>query len=236
MQNRIRGIKRMGLIYMTPLTNIAALYVEAGGSYFGLPGVDAWDESRDARHYSGSTPCVAHPPCQRWGKFWAGQPLWIKRTGQRKLKGADDGCFAAALAAVRRCGGVLEHPEASHAFAAHGLHRPLWRSGWLSAGDGRGHVCCVAQGHYGHRARKLTWLYAVGVELPTLDWSIPEPRSRLDCGFHSAAERAEKRASVAPAVNATRLHTRENLSTPIPFRDLLLRMARSRRPDWELTG
>lgn len=85
----------------------------------------------------------------------------------------------------------------------------------------------MAQGHYGHRARKLTWLYAVDVKLPELDWSIPAPSSRLD--FHSAAERASKKTSVAPKVNATRLCTRENLSTPIPFRDLLLRMARSAR-------
>jgi hypothetical protein len=86
-------------------------------------------------------------------------------------------------------------------------------------------VCCVAQGHYGHRARKLTWLYAVGVDLLPLDWSIPPPGSRLDYGFHSAAERAELRGTVAPLVNATRLRTRENISTPIPFRDLLLKMA-----------
>jgi hypothetical protein len=37
------------------------------------------------------------PPCQRWGKLWAGQPLWIKRTGIRKIKGDDGGCFATAL-------------------------------------------------------------------------------------------------------------------------------------------
>lgn len=204
------------------MKSIAALFVATRGVYFGLPEVDPWDEPRDARLYAGSDPVVAHPPCERWGRYWSGGPSAKVR---RKL-GDDGGCFASALAAVRRCGGVLEHPEASHAFAAHGLHVPLWRSGWLSAGDGYGHVCCVAQGHYGHRARKLTWLYAVGVELPAFDWSIPEPRSRLDYGFHSAAERAAKRASVAPAVNASRLHTRENLSTPIPFRDLLLRMAR----------
>jgi hypothetical protein len=209
------------------MSSITALFVASGGVYFGLPDVDPWDEPRDARLYAGADPVVAHPPCERWGRYWSGGPSAKTR---RKL-GDDGGCFASALASVRRCGGVLEHPEASHAFAAHGLHRPLWRSGWLSAGDGHGHVCCVAQGHYGHRARKLTWLYAVGVELPALDWSITEPRSRLDYGFHSAAERAEKRERVSPVVNATRLHTRENLSTPIPFRDLLLRMARSRRSD-----
>jgi hypothetical protein len=197
----------------------------SGGVYFGLTGVDPWDKERDARLYTGSNPVVAHPPCERWGRYWSGGPSAKVR---RKL-GDDDGCFVAALAAVRRCGGVLEHPEGSHAFAAHGLARPQWRAGWLSAGDGLGHVCCVAQRHYGHRARKLTWLYAVGVELPTLNWSIPEPSSRLDCGFHSAAERAEKSGDVAPLINATRLGTHENLSTPIPFRDLLLRIARTRK-------
>lgn len=205
------------------MRNVAALFVATGGVYFGLSGVDPWDQTRDARLYSGPFPVVAHPPCDRWGRYWSGGPSAKVR---RKL-GDDGGCFVAALAAVRRCGGVLEHPEASHAFAHCGLVRPRWRVGWLAAGDNRGHVCCVAQGHYGHRARKLTWLYAVGVELPALNWSIPAPRSRLDYGFHSAAERAERRSSVAPRVNATRLTACENLSTPIPFRDLLLRMARS---------
>jgi hypothetical protein len=30
---------------------IAALYVETGGVYYGLPDVDPWDEERDARLY-----------------------------------------------------------------------------------------------------------------------------------------------------------------------------------------
>lgn len=87
---------------------IAALYVKNGGSYYGLPGVDPWDEARDARSYTGPHPIVAHPPCQRWGKLWAGQPLHIKRTGERKIKGDDAGCFAAALASTRKWGGVLD--------------------------------------------------------------------------------------------------------------------------------
>lgn len=202
---------------------VAALFVARGGVYY-IPGVDPWDAARDARLYHGASPVVAHPPCERWGRYWHGGPS----AHQRRILGDDNGCFASALAAVRRCGGVLEHPEASHAFVHHGLARPRWREGWADAGDGKGHVCCVAQGHYGHRARKLTWLYAVDVELPELDWSIPDPRSRLDYGFHSAAERAERRAATAPRINATRLTNRENLSTPIPFRDILLRMARSR--------
>jgi hypothetical protein len=121
----------------------------------------------------------------------------------------------------------LEHPEGSHAFAAQGIARPTWRAGWIAAGDGLGHVACVAQGNYGHRARKLTWLYAVGTERPELDWTIPAPRSRLDFGYHSVEERHKMKATRSPVINRTRLNHFENLSTPIPFRDLLLRMASS---------
>jgi hypothetical protein len=105
---------------------------------------------------------------------------------------------------------------------------PRWREGWQRGSAYPGEwVCCVAQGNYGHRARKLTWLFFVGdVRPPELDWTIPEPRSRLDYGFHSAKERRELRGKVAPRVNATRLTATENLATPIPFRDLLLDLAR----------
>jgi hypothetical protein len=84
---------------------IAALFVETGGSYYGLPDVDPWDEARDARQYPGPYPVVAHPPCQRWGKLWAGNPSVIKATGVRKAKGDDGGCFEAALESVRKWGG-----------------------------------------------------------------------------------------------------------------------------------
>ena len=52
--------------------DVAALFVETGGAYFGVPGVDPWDEPRDARLYTGHLPVVAHPPCQRWGRYWHG--------------------------------------------------------------------------------------------------------------------------------------------------------------------
>ncbi len=45
---------------------IAALFVQTGGVYFGLPNVDPWDVKRDARQYAGPWPVVAHPPCSRW--------------------------------------------------------------------------------------------------------------------------------------------------------------------------
>lgn len=202
---------------------VAALYVEKGGCYYGLPDVDPWDIERDARKYAGPWPVVAHPPCERWGRYWSGGPS----ARVRRTKGDDGGCFAAALSAVRTYGGVLEHPEASHAFRAHQLLTPKWGAGWTPAGDWCGWVCCVAQRNYGHRARKLTWLYAANVKLPQLDWSIPQPSiARLDEGFHSKEERAR---AIKTGV-CQRLSAGQQRATPSAFRDLLLSIARSASP------
>lgn len=204
--------------------SVQALFVDPRGPYPSLLGADnCWDIDRDARKYAGPWPVVAHPPCERWGRYWSGGPS----ARVRKTLGDDGGCFFIALAAVRAYGGVLEHPEASHAFRLHRLRRPSWRKGWEPAGDGVGRVCCVAQGNYGHRARKLTWLYAVANELPDLDWSIPAPRSRLDYGFHSKEERARRAQEVAPRINATRLTTAENLATPPRFAKVLVEIAKA---------
>jgi hypothetical protein len=83
----------------TGKTMIAALFVEKNGPYAGLEGVDVWDESRDARLYAGPFPVVAHPPCQRWGQL---ANLVEARYGYPV--GDDGGCFAAALASVRKWG------------------------------------------------------------------------------------------------------------------------------------
>ncbi len=198
---------------------IAALFVATGGSYFGLPDVDPWDEPRDARLYAGPYPVVAHPPCERWGRYWSGGPS----AKVRRVKGDDGGCFASALRSVSRWGGVLEHPEASHAYAAHGLTRPPKSGGWVESGGGW--TCCVEQGHYGHRARKATWLYVPSARKPLdLIWG-PSKGERLDEGFHSKAERdAARAAGKAPVA---RLSTQENLATPPLFRYVLLSLAQS---------
>lgn len=107
---------------MTNPTHIAALFVYLDGAYAAVEGVDLWDEARDARLYDGDDPVVAHPPCNRWC-----MPLAVvNQTRYGHRVGDDGGCFASALASVRRCGGVLEHPAYSAAFAAHGLPKPGW--------------------------------------------------------------------------------------------------------------
>ena len=135
---------------------IAALYVAQGGVYYNRDDVEPWGlPDRDARLYAGPWPVIAHPPCARWGRYWSGGPTARVR---RKL-GDDDGCFAAALDSVRRWGGVLEHPEASHAWQRFELNAPPRDGGWITADFCGGWTCCVEQGHYGHAARKATWLY-----------------------------------------------------------------------------
>ena len=201
---------------------VAALFVEPDGVYYGLEGVDPWDEKRDARLYRGPHPVVAHPPCGRWGRYWGGGPS----VRERRKMGDDEGCFAAALWAVRTFGGVIEHPEASHAWRWFGLPRPTMCGGWEDRDFFGGSSCCVFQGHYGHPAPKATWIYAVLPELPELKWGRAKGR-RLDEGFHSQEERIRCRAQGQKP--RPRLSTVENLRTPTPFRDLLLSLARSAR-------
>lgn len=204
---------------------IAALFVERDGAYFGLPDVDPWDEERDARLYDGPHPVVAHPPCERWGRYWNGGPS----AKVRRQRGDDGGCFAAALASVRQWGGVLEHPEASSAWRAFGLIAPMRGGGWSVAGDGIGWTCCVEQGAYGHRARKATWLYATGCSLPSMVWRARGDFVRLDEGYHSVEERrrATRTGACQRLSRRQLLSRRQRLTTPEAFRDVLLDMARS---------
>lgn len=205
---------------------IAALYVETDGCYFGVPGVDPWDESRDARKYAGPHPVVAHPPCQRWGRFWHGS---TRKPHQFKL-GDDGGCFEAALEAVNTWGGVLEHPCDSHAWDHFCIPRPPRTGGWIYAGHGYGGVhawtCCVYQGHYGHLSGKPTWLYAAGMlaaDLPELRWGKCEQRLHpvaLERHGYAKARRIGMMAMVG-GKDKTRIRN----ATPAEFRDVLLAIA-----------
>ncbi len=196
---------------------ISALFVETRGVYAQL-GLDVWGVERDARLYDGDNRVVAHPPCERWGRYWSGGPS----ARVRRIKGDDGGCFASALASVRRCGGVLEHPEASHAYAHFGLTRPPKSGGWVEAD--MGWTCCVEQGHYGHPARKATWLYYRGHTRPfDLIWGPCLDRVRLDEGFHSKEERSRARATGKAPVK--RLSKAQNIATPIAFARVLVELA-----------
>jgi len=200
---------------------IAALYVERDGRYYGLPDVDPWDEDRDARRYTGPHPVVAHPPCKRWGKFWHGSTA---KPHQFRL-GEDQGTFAAALTSVRNYGGVLEHPADSHAFGWFGLPLPIRCRGWSEADKFGGRSCYVEQGHYGHFSRKKTWLYAVGVDYPELNWTEGEQRLHPVALERYGYEKARRIGMVAMVGGKDKEKIRDR--TPPEFRDVLLGMART---------
>lgn len=141
---------------------VSVLFVSAAGLYPFMV-EDWWDESRDARNYDGPLPVVAHPPCQLWVNFAALN--YSRYGGGHNRPGNDGGCFASALASVRRWGGVLEHPAESKAWPAHGLTPPGKEPGWKQTALCEW-VCEVWQNAYGHAARKRTWLLYCGVVPP----------------------------------------------------------------------
>lgn len=191
---------------------IAALYVDPRGPYFGRDDVDPWGESRDARLYAGPWAVVAHPPCSTWSCL---APVNEARYGHKV--GEDGGCFEAALNAVNRFGGVLEHPAASRAWARFGLERPL-PGAWFRGLYAGGWVCELSQGAYGHRARKATWLYYVGDVPPAeMDWSWPEPTATVSFLVNHGGG------------DLPRLSKREARSTPSSFCEALIDLAKSAR-------
>lgn len=210
-----------GVLHGGPADVVAALYVQAGGCYFNLPGVDPWDQVRDARQYAGPWPVVAHPPCDRWHQLSA---VNHKRWGY--VINEDGGCFASALENVRRYGGVLEHPAESRAFKFHGVPEPTTR-GWQRTIEGDW-IAEVDQAAYGHRARKRTWLLYCGATAP------PELNWRETAGTHQIGLFDQVRPQ---------LPANERSATPPAFRDLLLSIARNaseslspRQPDREAGG
>ena len=84
-----------------------------------------------------------------------------------------------------------------------------WCGGW---------TCQVEQRHYGHRARKATWLYAYGLTPPPLKWG---PGAKPEAWISSDRPRAE-----LAALGIAQLGKKEAKATPPAFRELLLSMAR----------
>lgn len=125
---------------------VTALYVDPLGPYPKLV-ADWYDEKRDARTYAGPNPVVAHPPCGPWGPM-------------RGLCTKQDRTLAPlAVEAVRKWGGVLEHPRYSLLFR----HCSMPLPGELPDAYG-GRTYEVHQVSWGHQSDKPTWLYVVGVD------------------------------------------------------------------------
>jgi hypothetical protein len=191
---------------------IAALYVDGSGPYSNREDCDVWDVERDARKYAGPMPVVAHPPCSSWCQL---APVNLARWGSPI--GADGGCFEAALKAVRRHGGVLEHPAYSIAWARYGLPKPQ-RGMWSASLFDPGLVTEVSQVEYGHSARKRTWLYTVGVGPVAMRWGEMPGDTVIGAGVNRGECVGRGRTSSDNAIH-----------TPPEFLETLIEMAKQAR-------
>ena len=180
---------------------VAALFVKKNSIYKSLPSVECYDVDRDALTFDGDCPVVAHPPCRLWGNL---QHFSTAPIEEKELA-------IWALDQVRKCGGVLEHP----AFSS------LWWGARLPLPDGfpdeyGGYTIQVDQFHWGHKARKRTWLYIVGckrVELPLIPHREGEPTHTVKASKRKGPRLPEMKKS-------------ERSDSPIEFAQWLVRVAR----------
>lgn len=196
------------------MITVAALYIDPRGPYPKMPGVDCWDEKRDARLYGGPHPVVAHPPCGAW-------------SGSRHLyRGSEADCAIRAVVQVRKLGGVLEHPAESK----------LWEHFATDASSGAdalpfpgqapdvhgGYTLEVSQVEWGHVARKRTWLYLVGVPRSALE-APPFPGREPTHWCSGRRGMAKAVDNVPPGIKVCSAQQRRR--TPPLFAEYLVRLA-----------
>lgn len=155
---------------------VAVLFARKNSIYKTLPGVDVWDQQRDALNWPGGCPVVAHPPCRAWGQLrrWANP-----EPGEKRLA-------LWAVEQLRRWGGVLEHPAQSTLWPVAGLPEPGHIDAW------GGWTLVIDQNWWGHRARKRTRLYIHGCapsEIPDYPLRLGEATHTLGLGRNNCRRR-----------------------------------------------
>lgn len=185
---------------------IAALYIDPRGPYPRMGGVECWGRSRDARTYAGPWPVVAHPPCGPWGDL------------RHLYRGTEHDCAPAALDAVRRFGGVLEHPWRSLLWRQYGVASP-----GEPIDEFGGFAIDVDQCAWGHVARKRSRLYFCGVDREMVTSSVRtggEPTHWVS-GFRSPNRPG--RTAVPPGFKICSATQRSR--TPVAFARWLVELA-----------
>lgn len=194
------------------MRTVAALYVDPRGPYPKMPGVECWDEQRDARLYAGPHPVVAHPPCGPWGRL------------KNRCKNQSATLAPAAVDQVRRFGGVLEHPADSKLWSHCGLPKP-----YEFFGDLHGFTIAVEQSDWGHKCAKPTWLYLVGIsviDVKSLMVRTKRPGNITHGIWYGSFERS---GHAGPKLIAASKEIRRR--TPPAFAEFLVELARNSRKD-----
>jgi hypothetical protein len=164
---------------------VSVLFVSRNSVYKTIPGLDVWDEDRNALKWPGGNALIAHPPCRLWCtcKEFSNAPL------------SEMHLAIWAVDQVQHWGGILEHPARSTLWPTLGLPRPGSR-------DAYGLTIAIDQWWWDHKARKPTWLYICGVrELPKIPLKIVEPTHLISNS--RASDRMGKRLLSRQARSAT---------------------------------
>lgn len=197
---------------MSELRTVAVLYTDPRGVYHSMPGVDAWDEARDARLYDGPHPVVAHPPCGPWANL------------RHLSNGAGADCGPRAFEQVRAFGGVLEQPAGSKLFAECAAPMPFCNEDRFG-----GFTLQVEQVSWGHVARKKTWLYVLGV---SRSWAAAcirtggEPTHWVSGGRNQMRKNGKQGGGVVPP-GIKVCSAQQRRRTPPAFAEFLVSLARS---------
>jgi hypothetical protein len=141
---------------------ISVLCVMPGSNYYKLPGLDLWDEKRNAYNYNGSNPVICHPPCAQWSKLKS-----FARTNQQEK---DLAIFC--LEKIHENGGILEHPAGS----------ALWKLPQVE----RARIISINQHWFGFPSQKRTWLYFYNVKPLSYPLNFNTP-TRTTTSLHSKA-------------------------------------------------
>lgn len=191
------------------MIEVAALFVRKDSAYKAIAGVDAYDVMRNALSWPGGCPIVAHPPCAQWGG--------LRR--QANVDHEEKMHAIRALAAVRKFGGVLEHPRRSSLWD----HKCMPKPG-AGADQYGGYTIEIDQWHWGHVVNKPTWIYIVGcapARLPVMPYREGKADRVISTGHGLRKGMPGWRSRVTQ---------REREYTPPMLADWLVRIARACAP------
>lgn len=183
------------------MKKVAVLFARSDSIYKTIPVCDVYDKERDARNFTGGMPVICHPPCRAWGRLRA---FAKPEPGEMDLA-------RWSVQLVRQFGGVLEHPETSVLWKEQGL--PLG----LEVDKFGGYTVSVDQFWWGHKARKRTWLYIVGIDRSEL----PIVPIRFDAITHTISSTMRRGRAKPQTTKAEREHT------PQKFAEWLVSVAES---------
>ena len=158
-------------------------------------GLDCYDETRNVRTYTGTTPVIAHPPCREYSTF-------LRHRANAPAGEKDLALFCTER--IKLYGGILEHPRHSH-YVKHFIGKPSWQ------------VLSVNQKWWGHPTTKSTWLLMPDwYQIPELPFNlVPHQAPENQIANMSKTQRSATPILFAKFLIDTIRLNHANIATPI---------------------